>query len=376
MHSGVCSTKFEVITTNFTVECISMAQVTKPVKYMIDTMLLYSMEVHAEEGEGDSGSWLFGGSIVRIAMQQGWHRDPSQHPNVSVFDGEMRRRLWAILSQYDLLLCTKAGIPKSTRFSECDVAPPSNLYPEELYEGMSQLPPSRPLTEETPSLYFVLKYHLMRAFGNVIEFLHDVTPQSYSEVLKIDAHLMETYNMIPPHLQVRSVDDQTNDAPARVTERYLLNLYHHKAVCILHRKYWNERTLDAPDACDFHYSRKTCVSSAMVLVEQQASMHRAIKPGGPLATMKWYQWPVANHDYLLAAMILCLDLMGMADEPDLHSDCIIGAFEKFHYVNQARDIWAEVVDDCKDARRAVRILERIIPTLVVRSLSCLRHHFY
>lgn len=298
-------------------------------------------------------------------MQQGWHRDPSQHPNVSVFEGEMRRRLWAMISQYDLMLCTKAGIPKSTRYSDCDVSPPSNLYPWELYEEMTQLPPSRPLTEDTPMSYIVTKYQLMRAYGRVIEFLHIVDRQPYSEVLKLDILLTQQGDMIPSYLQVRPLDGMQNDRPSRVMERYLLMLLYNKVICLLHRKYWNERTQDAPNECAFHYSRKTCVSSAMVLLEQQSAMHQASQPGGVLAAMKWYHFPVANHDFLLAAMILSLDLMGLANDPNLHGDCIIEAFEKFHNIKKSRDIWAEIVDDCKDARRAVRLLDRIIPTLIV-----------
>lgn len=50
-------------------QCLTMAQLTKPVKYMVETLLLYSQLEFTEEGESDSGSWLLGGSAVRIAMQ-------------------------------------------------------------------------------------------------------------------------------------------------------------------------------------------------------------------------------------------------------------------------------------------------------------------
>lgn len=46
-------------------QCISIAQVTKPVKHMIETMHIYNMVEFSDEGEEDLGSWLIGGSVMR-----------------------------------------------------------------------------------------------------------------------------------------------------------------------------------------------------------------------------------------------------------------------------------------------------------------------
>lgn len=302
---------------------------------------------------------------MKLLQQQGWHRDPSQYPSISIFDGEMRRRVWTLVSQYDLLLCTKIGIPRSLRYIECDVTPASNLYPEELYEEMTELPPSRDLSEDTPMSYFVMKHRIMRAYGHVIEFLHIVDPPPYSEVLRLDAMIRETREMIPPYLQVRPLDEMMNDSPSRLTERYLLMLFIHKATCLLHRKYWNVRSYDSPEPGTLCYSRKTCVISSMVVLEQQASMHRASQPGGPLVVMKWYHFPIANHDFLLAAMILCLDLMGLAADPNLQCDHMVTTLEKLDYIQRSRGIWADIVNDCKDAKKAVCILDKVITIIKV-----------
>jgi hypothetical protein len=336
---------------------------------MVETMLLYSMLEYGEEKDGDSGSWFLGGSVVRIALQEGYHRDPSQHPTISVFDGEMRRRVWTMLTQYELLLCVKIGLPKTTRLSECDVIPPSNVYEEELYEGMEKLPASRPLTEATPISYFVTKYYVMRAYALVIESLHVIQTQSYAEIMRLDSMLMDAREMIPPHLQVRPLDQMIRDPPSRLMERYLLTIFYHKAICLLHRKHWGMKQEGAPEACAFYYSRKTCVSSSMVLLDIQASMHRACRPGGPLSSMKWYHFAINNHDFLLAAMILCLDLLIMNCDPGLGNDCIISAFEKLDCIKRSRAIWAEIVSECKDARRAVNILDNMIRKISVRSIA-------
>lgn len=350
-----------------TAQCLTIADITRPTKYMVETMLIYSMLEYSEESGGDSGSWLLVGSAVRLATQQGYHRDPVQHPNISIFDGEMRRRVWAMASHYELLLCVKIGLPKTIRLSECDVAPPRNVYEEELYEDMEKLPASRPLLEPAPISYYITKYHVLNAYGHVVESLHVIQPQSYTEVMRLDRMVMEAREMIPLHLQVRPLDEMMNDPPSRIMERYLLDIFCQKALCLLHRKHWSIKSHGSPDTYPFFYSRKICVSSSMMLLDEQASMHRASQPGGPLSRMKWYHFGITNHDFLLATMILCLDLVMMTREPDLGNRCIISAFEKLDCIKRSRSIWAEIVDDCADARRAVNILDTLIRKFSVRS---------
>jgi Fungal specific transcription factor domain len=118
------------------------------------------------------GTYLLSGTMMRLALQQGYHRDPSQFPNLSVFQGEMRRRVWSAVSQHDLLFSVQIGLPKCIRYAECDTQPPRNLLEEELYEDMKELPPSRPLREDTEISYQVVKLHIMRVYGYAyFEFL-------------------------------------------------------------------------------------------------------------------------------------------------------------------------------------------------------------
>ena len=269
-----------------TAQCIGLADITKPVPSMLLTFYLYATIEYADERDGDMGTYLLSGTLVRLALQQGYHRDPSQHPNISIFEGEIRRRLWNAVVQYDLLSCVRIGLPKSLRYSESDTAGPRNLYEEELFEGMEELPPSRPLTEPTPMSYSISKARIMKCYGRVVEFLHQLVPQPYEEVLKLDTALMEARELIPPHLQIRPLEEMQNDAPSLIMERYILQLFYHKAVCLLHRKYWNSSPADSDGT--FFYSRKSSIASAMMLLNQQATMHRACHPGGALVNMKWY----------------------------------------------------------------------------------------
>jgi len=111
------------------------------------------------------GTYLLSGTMMRLALQQGYHRDPSQFPNLSVFQGEMRRRIWSAVNQHDLLFSVQIGLPKCIRYAECDTQSPRNLNEEELYEDMKELPPGRPVSEDTEISYQVVKLQIMRAYG-------------------------------------------------------------------------------------------------------------------------------------------------------------------------------------------------------------------
>jgi len=43
--------------------------------------------------------WILAGALLRTAMHLGLHRDPSHYDKISVYHGEMRRRLWATVME-------------------------------------------------------------------------------------------------------------------------------------------------------------------------------------------------------------------------------------------------------------------------------------
>lgn len=252
---------------------------------MIETLDLHSFAEYANARDSDMGVWILSGIMMRLALQQGYHRDPSQMSGISVFQGEMRRRIWSAVSQHELLFSVQIGLPKAIRYSETDSQSPRNIHEEELHEDMTVLPPSRPWTVDTQISYQVVKYHLMRSYGQVVEFVHVLEPQPYEDVMKLDMVLLETRQSIPPHLQLGTLQEMRHDASSRVMEKYILQLFWHKAVCVLHRNYWDSKPVNAPEG-GWSYSRSTSVQSALRMLDHQHTMHQASAPGGCLENIK------------------------------------------------------------------------------------------
>jgi hypothetical protein len=360
-------------------QCITIADITKPVEFMIEALTLYAMTEYTNQSDGDMGTWLVSGIMVRLALQQGYHRDPSEHPGISIFQAEMRRRVWHVVNSHDLIFSGLVGLPKSVKTAEYDTLPISNLHEEELFEEMTVMPPSRPLTESTFACYQVAKMKILRGYAlvrfpileeilvpetnpiaKVLEFLHALQPQPYEEVLRLDHFLREGRDEIPAHLVLRTLEDMKVNPPFRIMEKYILQHFYHKTTCVLHRKFWDRESTSASDST-LYYSRRACVSSALALLQQQVLLHRGCQPGGALASMRWYQFAILNHDFLLAAMILSLDVMDM--RRGTHgsvAECGYSEEDKMALLVGSREVWQDIVNESRDARRAVRVLDAVI----------------
>ncbi|KAF7887286.1 hypothetical protein EAF00_009580 [Botryotinia globosa] len=263
---------------------------------------------------------------------------------------------------YRLLFSVQIGLPKSIKFAECDTKEPRNLRVEELSEDMTILPPSRPDTESTHNCYQRVQFRIIRAYGYVIEFLHIVEPQPYTEVIKLDEILKNTTIKFPRI---------SNSTPSTIAENFFLQKIYYKATLLLHRKYRNATIPGNPDEFRW-FSRRMGVLSSMALLNIQVSMHEASQPGGILKDLKWWHFSMTNHDFLLAAMIFCLDLnTNQRTDPRNGgmSYCSVAEKKKLEALIGVKDIWREVEGKCKDAKRAVDILGSLIKRLTAKVQS-------
>ena len=70
---------------------------------MMETLLLHVHAEYARSRDAEVGILISTGIVVRLAMRMGLHRDPGPYPGIPVFQGEMRRRIWAAVRSCDLL---------------------------------------------------------------------------------------------------------------------------------------------------------------------------------------------------------------------------------------------------------------------------------
>jgi hypothetical protein len=70
-----------------TVQCLVVADYTRPVEYTVETMILYLFGEWSSRWDADLSLWLITSMITRVAMRMGYHRDSEWFPSVTPFKG-------------------------------------------------------------------------------------------------------------------------------------------------------------------------------------------------------------------------------------------------------------------------------------------------
>ncbi|KAF2139918.1 uncharacterized protein K452DRAFT_320016 [Aplosporella prunicola CBS 121167] len=341
----------------------------KPKPYTLEAL----MEIAAAEYLGGNGTatevWLAFGVLIRLALRMGYHRDPSHYGNISPFHGEMRRRVWHLIYPLDVLFSFALGLPGTVRRFQSDTLPPRNLHDHDLSPDMEELPPERPVTEITPVSYSISKSRLIAVFAAAADASHAVTPSSYPEIMELDHRLKEAHALIPPALRMHSLNQSIADPPELIMNRFNLEMLYQKARCVLHRTY----LVKAHDDPTYEHSRQACLEAALRLLELQSTIYYACQPGGQLKQVKWYFSSLTSHDFLLAAMLACLELnlenqkgTPPGAEEIATRDFAIKLFKVMENSSLIWDSYEANLIDSAEARRAAKAFRTILTKLRVK----------
>lgn len=181
-------------------------------------------------------TWTSAGNLMRLAISSGLHRDAhivnlrQSRPSckrVSVFDQEMRRRIWATISELELQAASDRGMPATLRDLVEDCGPPSNLDDEEFDPSAVQLPEPGPISKFTTSSFQVLSRSSWVLRLELVSVINGPHPQmAYEVVLHYDKKIMQHLDEIP-HWSDK----------ASLVSRVLLQLQLQILLLLLHRPY-------------------------------------------------------------------------------------------------------------------------------------------
>lgn len=321
--------------------------------YSVEAVLLYASCKYRQKEDPDSDAWMIMGIGVRLAIRMGYHRDPCHLTNISPFEGEMRRRTFFILESFELLLSFQAGLPAIVHEEDCDAEPPSNLFDTDFDEDCKVLPYSRPPTDSTPMLYYCYKSGLARTFRRVIRHALSFKALPYEETMRLDNELHETHKDVPPSLRIRPLSSSFTDQTYMIFHRLNIDLLYLKSLCVLHRKYLSHDKTNP----NFGYSHEVCINAALQILAHQAELHTACQPGGQLEKDKWMLSSLTWQDFLLAAMITCLNLYESHNNPAATSpEDLKAQVKKYDALRRSHDIWTSRRAVSRDARRASNVL--------------------
>ncbi|KAI1855471.1 hypothetical protein JX266_000336 [Neoarthrinium moseri] len=344
-----------------TVQCLVVADYTKPVEYTVETMILYLFGEWSSRWDADLGLWLITSLITRIAFRMGYHRDAEWFPSITPFQGEMRRRTWALIRMSDIMFSFQVSLPTMIYEHVTDTKLPHNIFDEEFGPGTKVLPPSRPITEPTPIAYMIAKSKLCIEFGNILQTVSRVGRQAtYEEILCHDRKLREILDELPPHLKMQPLEG-SHDPVTLIIARYNINLLYQKIMCMLHRKH----LIRARHNPRYAHSRRSAIEAALETLSHLRTINRECQPTGRLRTMKWFVQSTSK-DTLLPTMLIVLDIHhdNMASAPGQRQDSQTMYFwtpeqraDMIKSLESVRDIWKSLTQDSVEAFKAANILE-------------------
>jgi hypothetical protein len=294
------------------VQCLVLSEYTKPTRYTLETMLIYGEAEFLMSRDDQVHCYLLVGVAVRLALRMGLHRDSSKiGTQFTPFESESRRRMWYHINQLDLLASFHIGLPGMMQAIESDTLPPRNLLDEDYNEDCKELPPSRPESEMTPMSYALCKGRLSDEAGKIMILANKLQLPPFSEVLKLDLSLREAYDKVPTQLRLDESEITVTDSPSTILKRFSVSVLFEKSRCMLHRKF----LMKAREHPEYQYSKQAGLDASMKLLHRQGLIHQAAAPGGPLALDRWFLSSLSTHNFLLAAMIIYLNVMNCIKDP-------------------------------------------------------------
>lgn len=280
-------------------QCLVLANYSKPQQYVVEALALFLQCKYSASLDPQREVTLMFGILTRLAFLMGYHRDASNFPKqFSAFEGEMRRRTWAMVKQFDLLVAFQLGIPNNIPPDTWDTHVPSNLLESDFDEDTLTLPPSRPETEVSQVLYFCVKSRIIDSYCKVCHHALSfpaVTP-SPAQIMALDADVRAQAAKVPASLTIRPISESITDPAHELMVRLNISFLWRKALCVLHRKY-----MVSDD-----YSYKVCVETASAMCASLIDMYPEFQAGGRYEGSAWMFTSFTVIDFLLAIIVLCL----------------------------------------------------------------------
>ena len=229
----------------------------------IHCLLLLARE--ASSAEGDLVD-ISGGTLLRLAIQMGLHRDPENLPGPFALHAESRRRLWTTILELVIHSSTELGLPAMISFDDFDTEAPSNLDDKDFDEPSKITSDPKPLETYTETSLQLLLRRTLHARFEVVKIINGCGPQpSYDRILQLGTKILEECHVAKNLLQKFDNTQDSNIAPPSSFHRSFIDYILRRSLIALHwpfaaASYQNPR---------YYYSRKICLDSALVFSSYQ-----------------------------------------------------------------------------------------------------------
>lgn len=276
----------------------------QPIRFLTINQLMYFFSEHLWLGDFHFRASLLLTFAIRLAMRSGYHRDPSHYDQISVFNGEMRRRTWSSLVQLDLLFASFLGLPPHIGDHQTDTALPANIADEDLYPEMTSLPPSRPPEEPSSMGFLNHRAQLTKLLGQIADYTTSFYKLSYEKILDLDRALDIQVDTRPIWLACPVSTVPLVGETTFLNRAIEIDVLQQRARMILHRRYLALARVDPK----YVFSRDRCLAAALQVLRHQQNLSSMAFKVDCMVVKNWRALAFMSQEILLSAMIVCLDV--------------------------------------------------------------------
>lgn len=222
----------------------------------IHCLLLLARQIKAIGGDV---IWVAVGSLLRTAIQMGFHLDPKHFPKMSIMHGELRRRLWATVLEMTIQTSLDCGMPPLITPGDYNTAPPANLNDDDFSETTEVLPIPHPPHVFTQSSVQIQLHKSTKTRLEISTLLNNFHSEpTYAIILKYGSDMTEACKECSLLLK----GYPTNLPRPTALQRALLDIFIRRFLLAVHRPF-------AVKSCEeprYYFSRKVCADNALIIL--------------------------------------------------------------------------------------------------------------
>lgn len=208
--------------------------------------------------------WRVSGSLVRSAMLMGLHLSPDTFSEISVFQAEMRKRLWMTIVEMDLQASMAAGTQSIIPDLDFTHLTPQNLNDSDFDESSTELPAAKPLHQNTSSLAQVTLAMSLPQRLKVTSLVTRTTPEmDLAKAVVEGCRLEEFLRHVPAPLKV---EQALENYPPALLNTVMLDMFLRRPLLCLYRPLLLE---DRPDDSSFVEIQQVCLESSLRILDYQ-----------------------------------------------------------------------------------------------------------
>lgn len=236
-------------------------------------------------------------TLLANAISNGLHRD-WKHLGVdeSIYDRELRRKVWATVAELDIAACIERGVPSMVSNLFADIGQPKSYNDSDYCSNTKFEPPDQPDSQLTNSSFSKIAHSIRPLRYNVNDFINN--PQNHKSLdqprlVELRVQISEALDGMP------NWSDPALDVAGNkqgLIYRAVLEMYLYELLLLLHLPFALTKDKSISLAVDKDFQRFVCVRSASTIIKIQELVAR--EGFSPIA--------LGKETLLRAGLCLCL----------------------------------------------------------------------